>query len=894
MMTTISDQAFSSALELEQALVEAASKGELVLTATSRLSRRVLHCFRLERIKGKEQGWKTPTIFGFNRWVMNAFELLWEPFRPLSRLAALGLWDEATLGVEMMEGLRRGPFLYLQLQDSFDILMRSGQALVGSPSGHTLADWRREVFKHFLVLLEKNRYIPWGNILKRVGEAAAEGRISLPENIILAGFNELSPMEETLVESMSERSKVNLYRASKSPDENVKVRVYATPEQECQSVCAEVINSWNNGQKRLGVVFLDQDYFRLFKQSIEELADREPRPPDALRYNLTMGTPLSEHPLFQTALLPLRLVDEPQPNILLSSLLFSPYVRRLQEGLDLAIRSLLWGQSGANTLEDVFSRLSHIGCPVQPLRNLCLYPKRPLTAWLQDLENLWKNLGFPVSRCETDTLAKEHLFKIVEDLRKEAGHFEMGRNDALAWITAASRGIEVVEKTPETAGIQVLNPVESRGLAFDRLWVVGTHGRALPQTIVDLPFLDPDELHKVDGGTVERQWEAGQRNFSCLLSGAPTVTFSRAASKGEDSPYLPCPLIPDESSKEGSQYTVDLWRKPPEEWLRARWLREGLKGLWSVSEGVEERAAENVNFPLPSLLRVTQFEDLLLCPFKFFAGNLLALEPLKDPKIGIDPRERGDVIHKILREFTRGLAIAAPDWPEDKSKALEFLQKTVDHILGKKLEDPFWHVERLRLLGSDKFPGLLQTWLDEEQKRALDGWRFEAAEEPFEGLSIGETGIALRGRLDRIDNHPEKGKALWDYKTGDPPSRDEVLKDMVRPQLPAYLLAIKKGLLSRFGAWRGQTEAGYIALKKASEVRVSGLEKVDWEGFLEKWIEGVRKRLEEPLRGLYNPDPLPPPSSAQKEGACEYCPFPNLCGFEEQKEGEADNSEDGE
>ena len=164
-MTTISDQAFLSALELEQALVETVSKGGLVLTATSRLSRRVLHCFRLERIKGKEQGWKTPTIFGFNRWVINAFELLWEPFRPLSRLAALCLWDEATQGVEFMEGLRREPFLYLQLQDSFDVLMRSGQVLVGSPSGHTLADWRREVFEHFLVLLEKNRYIPWGNIL---------------------------------------------------------------------------------------------------------------------------------------------------------------------------------------------------------------------------------------------------------------------------------------------------------------------------------------------------------------------------------------------------------------------------------------------------------------------------------------------------------------------------------------------------------------------------------------------------------------------------------------------------------------------------------------------------------------------------------------------------------
>src|SRR4030042_705368 len=234
-MAAISDQAFSSALEFEQALVEAAFRGELVLTATSRLSRRLLHCFRLARIKNEEEGWKTPAIFGFNRWVKMAYESLWEPFQPLSRLAALRLWDEATQGVKWMEGLRRGPLLYLELQNSFDLLMRSGTPLVGFPSGHMLADWRREVFGHFLDLLEKNRYIPWGSILKRVGGALAEGRISLPENIILAGFNEFSPMEESLVKSLSERSKIYLCRASKSPDENVRVRVYATQEQERQS-----------------------------------------------------------------------------------------------------------------------------------------------------------------------------------------------------------------------------------------------------------------------------------------------------------------------------------------------------------------------------------------------------------------------------------------------------------------------------------------------------------------------------------------------------------------------------------------------------------------------------------------------------------------------------------
>jgi ATP-dependent helicase/nuclease subunit B len=883
-MTKISDQTFSSDLELEHTLVKAAVKGKLVLTSTARLSRRVLHCFRLERIEGREQGWKTPSVLGFNRWVRNAFESLWEPYRPLSRLAALRLWDEATQRVELVEGLRCGPFLYQQLQDSFDLLMRSGQPLVGPASGHILPDWRRAVFERFLTLFEENQYILWGNILRRVGEAVDEGRFRLPENIILAGYDEFSPMEQILIESMARRSKVGLYRASRNPDGNVKVRVYATPEQECQGVCAEVINSWNSGQKRLAVVLLDQDYLRLIKHFFEELVDRQEKPSDALRYNLTMGIPLSEHPLFQTALLPLRLLDEPRPNKQLSSLLFSPYIREFQEDQEMTIRDFLWGQAATKPLEEILFGLSHKGCPIQPLHNLSLYVKRPLKVWLQELENLWKNLGFPSCRCETDILAKEHLFKIADELENELGYLEMARGDVLAWINTLSRGIEVVEKTPETAGIQILNLVESQGLAFDQIWVVGTHGRALPQTVVDLPFLDPEELCKLEGGTPEKQWEAGQRNLSSLLAGAHAVTFSRAASKGEDSPYLPCPLIPDESSEEHSHYTIDLWKEPPEEWLRARWLREGLKGLWSTSENVEEKPSENVNFSLPDSLRVTQLESLLLCPFKFFAENLLALEPLEEPLVGIDPRERGDLIHRVLREFTRGLAAAAPDWPEDRSKALAFLEKTVDDILGDRLQDPFWQVERMRLLGSDEFPGLLKAWLDVEEKRALEGWRFEAAEEPFDGLLIAKTGISLSGRLDRVDTHPEKGRALWDYKTGNPPLRTEVVNEMVRPQLPAYLLAVQKGLVSCLVATGGQTQAGYILLKKASEVKVSDLKNVDWEDFLEDWIEEVEKRLEGPLKGIYKPDPRPRPSSLQNQGACEYCAFPNLCGYEEQRE----------
>jgi len=878
---------------MEAALVEATGNDFLILTVTSRLARRVLHAYRSKKIQASVKGWKTPSVSSFNRWVKNTFDQLWEPFRPLSKLAALRLWQEAVRRVPLPEGLNEGPFLYLELQKAFDILTRHKQEPAGPPAGYPLADWRREVSRHFIDLLERYQYISWAKVLEKLGEAVEEGRIGLPEKIILAGFDLLTPAEETLVSALSGKSNLSLWRAQKSPDANTEVRVYATPEQECRAVCAEILGAWNDGQKELGLVFLDEDYFALIRQCFEELTDREERPPDALRYNLSLGTPLSEHPLFQTAMIPLRLPGEPAPNRLLSSLLTSPYVRKERDDWGGGIRAALWMAGRPKTLRDYLNDLEHRSYPTKLLHDFTVYKRRSLKVWLEDLEGVWKTFSFPVCRCETDTLANEHLFDIVEELKKEAGHVEMDMNGVLAWFASAAQGFEVVEKTPETTGIQILNLIESRGLSFERLWVVGTHGRALPEPTRNLPFLDPDEIRKVEGGTSEARWEEGRRNLSYLLSSSSHMTFTRASSLGEDTAYLPCPLIPDQSSSGESQLTVDLWKAPPREWLRARWLREGLRGIGRSTGTEGQEMNDRMSASLPHSMEVTEMEDLLSCPFKYFAARLLELGPLEEMRTGMDSAERGTLIHRILRKFAGGLRAAAPDWPEEEEKALAFLEKTVGDVLAEGGDDLFHEVERLRLLGDGQSPGLLKEWLKEERTRSQEGWRFEAAEASFEGLPVGNTDITLKGRVDRIDGHEGEGKILWDYKTGGLPASREVLREMVRPQLPAYLLALKKGFLPGLGPCSDKVKAGYISLKNASDIAIDPLKDsrkdVDWEDFLPKWEEEIAKKMEDPLHGLFRADPRPSPE--KRGGACEYCPYGNLCGIDSQKKIDDENEE---
>jgi len=290
-LKAISEQTFASAHELERGLIEAALKDTLVLTETSRLARRVLHCFRMERIRQGEKGWRTPAVLSFNRWVKNTFDRLWQPNRPLSRLGSLRLWQEATLRVPPPEGLNLGPSLYLQLQETFDLLTRHGQDFAGPPKGQILADWRREVSRHFLNLLNIHQFVPWTGLLDTVRKAVEEGKVVLPATIVLAGFDEFSPAEQALVQGLGKKSKLSLWLAEQRPGKETEVLVYATPDQECQAVCAEVLREWNRGKKNLGVVFLDSDYFERIRRCLEEMTDREERPSDGLRYNLTFGRP---------------------------------------------------------------------------------------------------------------------------------------------------------------------------------------------------------------------------------------------------------------------------------------------------------------------------------------------------------------------------------------------------------------------------------------------------------------------------------------------------------------------------------------------------------------------------------------------------------------------------
>ena len=107
------------------------------------------------------------------------------------------------------------------------------------------------------------------------------------------------------------------------------------------------------------------------------------------------------------------------------------------------------------------------------------------------------------------------------------------------------------------------------------------------------------------------------------------------------------------------------------------------------------------------------------------------------------------------------------------------------------------------------------------------------------------------------------------------------LDELLEFQLPCYLLAVERGLIETPRERRG-LRAGFIGLKS---LRKDHLKHEDFKARAEDWprvaaalvasLQDLGKRL---AAGDFRPQPTPAPAGKDL-GACQYCPYPLLCGF---------------
>ena len=256
----------------------------------------------------------------------------------------------------------------------------------------------------------------------------------------------------------------------------------------------------------------------------------------------------------------------------------------------------------------------------------------------------------------------------------------------------------------------------------------------------------------------------------------------------------------------------------------------------------KERFAERP-VPMPNAeqrlvsLSVTDFDQLKSDPYSFYAKRILGLPVLE--KVDAEPSYawRGSLVHDILEK-----------WFTHDHCAVDKLVARADALLAQEAADPL-----LRTLWQPRIAAGLR-WVADETKRLMaeEGRIVAVAEQPG---TVHIKGIAVRGRVDRIDRTADGDLVIIDYKTGMPPSTKQINAGFaLQLGLIGYMaeaLAIKgvSGTASHFEYWslaKKKDIFGHIAEPTSTRAADDKPERADFVAFavaqaeaaISKWILG--------------------------------------------------------
>ncbi len=245
----------------------------------------------------------------------------------------------------------------------------------------------------------------------------------------------------------------------------------------------------------------------------------------------------------------------------------------------------------------------------------------------------------------------------------------------------------------------------------------------------------------------------------------------------------------------------------------------------------------------------TRLEDWVKSPYRFFLTSVLGAKELPDPDEAteIDALTRGNLIHTILERYVIGTIDGA-------AQSLSRLTDIADDVLGSAERDnPGWlgHLWA-RARGTIMYD--LREWHRLDTEDHSDGWTPTHAEHSF-GLppkgrpysephvnpaithDLGDTTIAFRGSVDRIDKHRDGRVRVTDYKSGQRKpyrdiSPDSPTHDGTHFQLPVYgLLAKTFGDTVSARYWfitgkGGFDEIGYALTRDVEDILTGDLQLV--------------------------------------------------------------------
>lgn len=666
-----------------------------------------------------------------------------------------------------------------------------------SDEARLFAGWQAE----FLKRCQAGGWIDLAGLQWRLIGLIEDGHFTLPAAVALVGFDRCTPLENRLLAALAGRG-VRLEDPPAHPPGAVRQQVLACPDSaaECAAVAAWAAD-WlaRCPAARLGIVAPDLAGVR---DRLEFCLDDALHPalirPDAAEaprcFNFSLGRPLAELPLIRVGLDLLALgsgrakIEQGRLSALLLAGGWSAGEAEAdgRARLDAALRRDLPYFTSLPALLRLAGRLAEREAPLCPQSVAALAALSEIAAsagrrvrpgqWAGVFRAALQAAGWPGDRA-----LSSHEFQARRAFGEVLDSF--GQFDALlgplAWSEAVRRLGQLCRQRifqPETRGrpaIQVLGVLESAGLDFDALWVMGMNDDLWPPPPRPNPLLPAAALRAAGAAhaSAEVELDFARRVHARLSQAAAQVNFSFARADGNRL-LRPSPLIAG----------LPLADQAPVGIVNLAGQLAGQAG------GACEQIADALAPPVDAGEKVAGGSWLLraqaICPAWAYYQFRLGGEAMDEAIEGLDPAARGTLVHAALEAFWRTVGSAQGLAGLGEGGRRTAVAAAVDQALQNfEQERRTVLPARFRILEAARLAKLLLLWLDVEAARRLD-FAVVACEAPAE---VEIEGIKVRMVVDRIDRLADGRQIIIDYKTGAAIDiRNWAEARLTEPQLPIY------------------------------------------------------------------------------------------------------------
>ena len=672
-----------------------------------------------------------------------------------------------------------------------------------APGGPALSDEARLFVDWQARFEERCRSSGWldaAGVEQKVVGLIEGGRFALPEAVAFAGFDRLTPFERRLGDALAARGvTVEFWPFGRVDRSSATVTACADPAAECAAAAAWVCGRLAaDPGARLAIVVPD---LAAVREALEFMLDDLLHPalirPDgaeqARRFNFSLGQPLAGEPLVRTAIALLALagkrtkVEQAQISEIL---LAGGWAGATSEAdgracLDAAMRRDLPLFTSPHGLLRHAVRMAEGTTPFCPATCAALAAmlavmdgaagtRRP-GEWADIFRQALQAAGWPGERplSSREFQARQAFAEML------AG---MARLDALLGPLSAGQAVRRLREMcaqrlfqPETRGqpaVQVLGVLESAGLRFDAVWVLGMNDEQWPPAPRPNPLL-PQELQRaarVARASAEVELDFARQVHERLLHSAPEVHFSFARADGNRA-LRPSPLLA------GLDLQEDAGAPPAR--LAAELAHRAPGELAGIADAAAPPVADGEKVGGGSWLLRAQ----AICPAWAFFQYRLGAEAMEMPVEGLDAAARGTLVHAALEAFWRATGDSRAFAALDAAGLGQAIAQAVESGLlefERTRRTPL--APRFRRLEADRLAQLLAAWLAVDTARGHDFTVVACEQEAIFDIE----GIRVRMVVDRIDDIAGR-RVIIDYKTGRSIDTRNWADDRItEPQLPIY------------------------------------------------------------------------------------------------------------